>query len=125
MTDSIQRFPSDLPLPFSRAVKAGGFLMLSGQVPMTANGEVVLGTIEEQTETVMTRIGETLAHCGADFSQVVKVTVWLSDMQHFAGFNEVYKRYFEAGLPVRSTVTAGLALGVDVEVEVQAWVGES
>ncbi|MBR9827555.1 MAG: RidA family protein [Oceanospirillales bacterium] len=123
MNDSIKRYPSTLPFPFSRAVKAGGFLMLSGQVPMTAQGEVVKGTIQEQTDAVMTRIGETLAHCGADFSQVVKVTVWLSGMEHFAGFNEVYTHYFDAGLPVRSTVTAGLALGVDVEVEVQAWVG--
>ena len=125
MSNEIVRYPSELPFPFSRAVRAGGFLMLSGQVPMTATGEVVKGTIEEQTEAVMTRIGETLQHCGADFSQVVKATVWLSDMKHFSGFNEVYKRYFEAGLPVRSTVTSGLALGVDVEIEVQAWVGEA
>jgi len=125
MSNDIVRYPSELPLPFSRAIRAGGFLLLSGQIPMSAEGEVVTGTIEEQTEAVMTRIGETLAHCGADFSQVVKATVWLSDMQHFAGFNEVYKRYFEAGLPVRSTVASGLALGVDVEVEVQAWVGEA
>lgn len=125
MSNSIERIPSDLPFPFSRAVRVGGFLMLSGQIPMTAEGEVVKGSIEEQTEAAMTRIGESLEHCGASFAQVVKATVWLSDMKHFAGFNEVYKRYFESGLPVRSTVTAGLALGVDVEVEVQAWVGEA
>jgi reactive intermediate/imine deaminase len=106
-------------------VRAAGFLMLSGQVPMTPQGEVVRGTIQEQTQAVMERIGETLKLCGADFSQVVKATVWLSDMAHFAGFNEVYRRYFDQGLPVRSTVTAGLALGVDVEIEVQAWVGDA
>jgi len=72
----------------------------------------------------MERIGETLKLCGADFAQIVKTTVWLSDMAHFAGFNEIYRRYFDQGLPVRSTVTAGLALGVDVELEVQAWVGD-
>lgn len=123
MSNDIIRIPSELPFPFSRAVRVGGFLMLSGQIPMTIEGEVVKGSIEEQTEAVMARIGETLKHCETDFSQVVKANVWLSDMKHFAGFNEVYKRYFEAGLPVRSTVTAGLALGVDVEVEMQAWVG--
>lgn len=125
MSEDIVRYPSELPFPFSRAVKVGGFLMLSGQVPMTATGEVVKGSIQEQTEAVMARIGDTLKHCGTDFSRVVKATVWLSDMSHFAGFNEVYKRYFDGALPVRSTVTAGLALGVDVEIEVQAWVGDA
>lgn len=125
MSEGIVRYASQLPFPFSRAVRAGGFLMLSGQVPMTAEGSVVRGSIQEQTQAVMERIGETLKLCGADFSQVVKTTVWLSDMTHFAGFNEIYGRYFDQGLPVRSTVTAGLALGVDVEVEVQAWVGDA
>ncbi|MDF3934129.1 RidA family protein [Pseudomonas citronellolis] len=119
----IQRYPSSLPFPFSRAVKAGGFLFLSGQIPMSADGQVVKGDIQAQTEAVMERIGESLEACGAHFGQVIKATVWLTDMAHFAGFNEVYKRYFEQGLPVRSCVTAGLALGVDVEVEVQAYVG--
>lgn len=121
----IQRYPSTLPFPFSRAVKAGGFLFLSGQVPMTAEGEVVRGDIQTQTEAVMRRIAESLEACGANFSQVVKATVWLSDMAHFAGFNEVYKRYFDQGLPVRSCVASALALGVDVEVEVQAFVGQA
>ncbi|HFX1504150.1 TPA: RidA family protein [Pseudomonas aeruginosa] len=124
MSDDIQRYPSSLPFPFSRAVRAGGFLFLSGQVPMSPTGEVVRGDIQTQTEAVMARIGETLESCGARFDQLVKVTVWLSDMAHFAGFNEVYQRHVQGALPVRSTVTAGLPLGVDVEVEVQAWVGE-
>ncbi len=124
MSDDIQRYPSSLPFPFSRAVRAGGFLFLSGQVPVSPSGEVVRGDIQTQTEAVMARIGETLENCGARFDQLVKVTVWLSDMAHFAGFNEVYQRHVQGALPVRSTVTAGLALGVDVEVEVQAWVGE-
>ena len=71
------------------------------------------------------RIGETLAECGSSFDQVVKATVWLSDMRHFAGFNEVYKAFFGAALPVRSTVASALALGVDVEIEVQAFVGDA
>ena len=89
MSNDIQRFPSSLPFPFSRAVKAGGFLFLSGQVPMSASGEVVRGDIQTQTRAVCERIGESLAACGARFDQVVKATVWLSDMAHFAGFNEV------------------------------------
>lgn len=125
MSESIVRYPSELPFPLSRAIRVGGFLLLSGQVPMTASGEVVRGTIQEQTEAVMARIGETLKGCGADFSRVVKATVWLSDMAHFAAFNDVYQRYFDAALPVRSTIASGLALGVDVEIEMQAWVGDT
>lgn len=125
MSDTINRYPSHLPFPFSRAIRVGDFLFLSGQVPMNPQGEVVRGDISVQTEAVMTRISETLAECGVGFDQVVKATVWLSDMQHFTGFNEVYKRHFPNGFPVRSTVGAQLALGVDVEVEVQAWLGAS
>jgi 2-iminobutanoate/2-iminopropanoate deaminase len=123
MSNDLQRFPSTLPYPFSKAIRVGDFLFLSGQIPMSADGEVVRGDIQAQTAAVMTRIGETLAECGSSFDQVVKATVWLSDMRHFAGFNEVYQRHFNNGYPVRSTVSAGLALGVDVEIEVQAWVG--
>lgn len=125
MSNDIQRFPSSLPFPFSRAVKAGGFLFLSGQIPMSASGEVVKGDIQAQTRAACERIGESLQACGARFDQVVKATVWLSDMSHFAGFNEVYKEFFGAALPVRSTVASALALGVDVEIEVQAYLGQA
>ena len=124
MSNDIQRFPSSLPFPFSRAVKAGGFLFLSGQVPMSASGEVVRGDIQAQTRAACERIAESLAACGARFDQVIKATVWLSDMSHFAGFNEVYKEFFGAALPVRSTVASALALGVDGGIEVQAFVGD-
>lgn len=125
MSEALKRYPSHLPYPFSKAIRVGGFLFLSGQVPMTAEGEVVRGDIRVQTEAAMARIGETLAQCGVGFDHVVKATVWLSDMQYFAGFNEVYARHFPNGYPVRSTVSAKLALDVDVEIEVQAWVGEN
>ncbi|HVL75837.1 MAG TPA: Rid family hydrolase [Noviherbaspirillum sp.] len=120
----ITRYPSTLPFPFSRAVRAGGFLFLSGQIPMDAEGKVVQGDITEQTRAVMERIGESLQACGASYADVVKVTVWLSDFSQFAAFNEVYKTYFKDGFPVRSAVEAKLAFNVGVEVEVQAWVGD-
>lgn len=122
MTD-IQRIPSSLPLPFSRAVHAGGFLFLSGQIPMDKEGQVVRGDITVQAHATMDRIGESLALAGASFNDVVKATVWLSDLALFQQFNEVYKSYFPHGFPVRSAVEAKLAFGVDVEVEVQAWLG--
>ena len=61
MSDTIKRYPSHLPFPFSRAIRVGDFLFLSGQVPMNPQGEVVRGDISVQTEAVMTRISETLA----------------------------------------------------------------
>lgn len=120
---SIERIPSPLPLPFSRAVRAGGFLFLSGQIPMDKDGQVVRGDIAAQTRATMERIGESLAVAGAGFDNVVKATVWLSDLALFQQFNEVYQSYFPQGFPARSAVEARLAFGVDVEVEVLAWVG--
>jgi reactive intermediate/imine deaminase len=117
----IFRTPSDLPLPFSKAVQAGGFLFLSGQIPMGADGLPLLGTIEEQTANVLDRIAATLAALDSGLEQVVRVTVWLSDLAMFARFNAVYADYFKAPhLPVRSTVQAQLAFGVGVEIEATA-----
>lgn len=118
----IERIPSDLPFPFSRAVRAGGFLYLSGQIPMQADGKPLRGSIEEQTGNVLDRIVATLEELGSGLEDVVRVTVWLSDLALFASFNEVYRRYFKAPhLPVRSTVQAKLAFDVDVEIEVTAY----
>ncbi|MEB3095934.1 RidA family protein [Achromobacter sp. D10] len=120
---SIVRYPSPLPLPFSRATQAGGFLFLSGQIPMDANGQVVRGDITVQTHAAIERIKETLALTGATLKDVVRVTVWLSDLALFAQFNDAYRSHFSSDFPSRSTVEAKLALDVDVEIEVQAWQG--
>ncbi|WP_088138826.1 RidA family protein [Achromobacter xylosoxidans] len=120
---TIARYPSPLPLPFSRATQAGGFLFLSGQIPMDANGQVVRGDITAQTHAAIERIKETLALTGATLKDVVRVTVWLSDLELFAQFNDAYRSHFSSDFPSRSTVEAKLAMGVDVEIEVQAWLG--
>lgn len=117
---SIERFESPLGLPFSRMVRANGFVFFSGQIPMDEQGQVVRGDIRTQTHAVMSRIGESLAELGLSYADVVKATVWLSDLQLFADFNEVYASYVKGGLPARSTVEAKLALGVDLEVEIIA-----
>lgn len=118
----IERISGELPLPFSKAVRAGGFLFLSGQIPLDEDGAPLRGTIEAQTENVLERIAATLASLGAGMQDVVRVTVWLSDLALFARFNAVYAQHFIAPhLPVRSTVQAQLAFGVDVEIEVTAW----
>lgn len=121
----IERIPSPLPFPFSRAVRAGDFVFLSGQVPLDEQGKFLQGAdIGTQTTNVLTHIEHSLALAGARIDQVVRATVWLSDMALFADFNQAWLKVFnaEAGnLPVRSTVGAQLAGNVDVEIEVQAY----
>jgi 2-iminobutanoate/2-iminopropanoate deaminase len=118
----IERIASELPFPFSKAVRAGGFLYLSGQIPLQDDGKSLRGGIEEQTENVLARIGATLAELGSGLEDVVRVTVWLSDLALFARFNAVYAGYFKAPhLPARSAVQARLAFDVDVEIEVTAY----
>lgn len=116
----MKRYTSTLPYPFARAVEANGFLFLSGQVSMNAEGEPLHGSIQAQTLTIMSNIAETLQACGSSVDKVIKATVWLSDMAHFQAFNEVYRTCFPAGFPARTTVISQLAFGLDVEIEVQA-----
>lgn len=123
MTASIQRYPSELPLPFSKVVRAGGFLFLSGQVALDSQGKPSAGDITEQTHAVLCSISATLAEQRASLADVVRVTVWLADLQQFPAFNRVYAEYFGADLPARSTVQAQLAYGAALEIEVQAFVG--
>jgi len=126
---SIERYPLVLPLPIpvplSRMVRAGGFLFLSGQIPLGVDGQLVRGDIRSQTDAAIERIKDSLAAAGASLKDVVRVTVWLSDMALFEGFNETYADHFPSDFPTRSTVQAKLALDVDVEIEVQAWIGEA
>ena len=116
----IERIPTPLPMPFSKAVRAGGFLFLSGVLPMTAEGQLVKGDIGTQTRAVIERIAATLGECGASLADVIRATVWLSDWNDFPTFNEEYRRHFGAALPARSTVQAQLYGGAGIEIEVQA-----
>lgn len=114
-------YPSTAPMPFSSAVRVNGFLLLSGQIPFDASNKPFTGPIDEQTHYVLQSISKTLQGLGSSLNEVVKVNVWLSDLAHFAAFNEVYRSYFDDGrFPVRSLVQAQLAFGVGVEIEVQA-----
>ena len=116
----LTKYPGELPYPFSRAVEANGFLFLSGQLSMNAQGMPIPGSIEQQTRQVMNNITATLESCGSSLEKIVKVTVWLSDMQHFAAFNTQYSEYFTSGFPARTTVVSRLAFGLDVEIDIQA-----
>ena len=119
---NIVRTPSELPFPFSKAVQAGGFIFLSGQIALDGDGQPLRGPIGAQTRNVLETIAATLAQTGAGLADVVRVTVWLSDLALFGEFNDVYREFFKApDLPARSTVQARLAFDVDVEIEVTAF----
>jgi 2-iminobutanoate/2-iminopropanoate deaminase len=110
--------------PYSQAVEARGTrtLYLSGQIPLDpATGELVAGTIEEQTGRVLENLATVLSAAGAGFEHVVKTTVFLTDLSDFAKMNEVYGRAFARIPPARSTVqVAALPRGARVEIEVVA-----
>jgi 2-iminobutanoate/2-iminopropanoate deaminase len=107
--------------PYSQAIEVDGLLFASGQIPLSPEtGTVVSGGIKEQAEQVMRNIAAVLAEAGSDFTKVVKTTCFLTSMDDFAAFNEVYSQYF-TGKPARSCVAvSALPRGVSVEVEVIA-----
>jgi len=108
--------------PYSPAIHAGNLLFISGQVGFNpADGALVEGGITAQTDQVMRNIGALLEASGADFSHVVRTTVYLADMNEFVAMNEVYGRYVVDPPPARSTVqVARLPRAARVEIDVIA-----
>ena len=108
--------------PYSQAVESQGFLFCSGQISIDpASNQVILGPVAEQAEVVMKNIQAVLKEAGLGFENVVKTTIFLTNMNDFAAVNEVYGRYFKTQPPARSTIAvAGLPKGVQVEIEVIA-----
>ena len=107
-------------LPFAKAVQAGGFLFVSGQIAM-ANGEVVGGGVVAQTHKTMENIVAILDEAGYDLQDVVKVSAWLDDPRDFWSFNGVFKEYFQGNPPARSTVVSQLVVDAKVEIDVVAY----
>ena len=108
--------------PYSQAIKAGGFVFVSGQVALDpSTGEFVAGGVAEQTEQVLKNLSAVLEASGSSLDHVVKTTVFLADMKDFAAMNEVYGRFFENEPPARATVAAaGLPRDARVEIELVA-----
>ncbi|GGN06029.1 endoribonuclease L-PSP [Thermus composti] len=103
--------------PYSQAVKAGGFVFVSGQIPLNPDGTLVEGDIRAQTERVMENLKAILEAAGSGLHRVVQTTCFLLDMEDFPAFNEVYARYFAPPYPARATVAVkALPRGVRVEV---------
>ncbi|BES70270.1 RidA family protein [Marinobacter nanhaiticus D15-8W] len=107
-------------MPFARATEAGGFLYISGQTPMR-DGEVVPGGIEVQTRQTFANLQAILDEAGYTFDDVVKVNAWLDDTRDFAGFNRVFKEYFDGRPPARSTVHSALMVDGKVEIDLIAY----
>ncbi|MEN6548391.1 MAG: RidA family protein [Armatimonadia bacterium] len=105
--------------PYSQAVRAGGFLFCSGVIPLDPETKKpVEGGIAEQTRRVLDNLTMLLDDCGTSMWRVVKTTVFLQNMEHFAEFNAIYAEYFPHDPPARSTVqVARLPLDVLIEVE--------
>ncbi len=108
-------------LSLSRAIRAGDFVFLTGQVPIQNGTSMTTGSIQDQTRAVLEDIQATLAQAGCELSDIVKSMVWLRDRSDFPGFNAVYGDYFQTEPPTRSAVVSDLLVDVRVEVEVVAY----
>lgn len=112
--------------PYSQAIKAGGMVFCSGQIPIDpATGDFVSDVVSEQTEQVLKNLSEVLKAAGTSLDSVVKTTVFLADMNDFAEMNEVYSQFFSDNKPARATVQAArLPRDAKVEIECIAVVGQ-
>ena len=110
--------------PYSQAVMVNGMLYVSGQVAINpATGDVVHGSINDETKQVMENLKAILTEAGLDFSHVVKTTIFLKDMNNFKNVNEVYGSYFTKDFPARETVEVA-RLPKDVNVEISMIAGK-
>jgi len=119
----IQTEKAPVPIgPYSQAVKANGFLFISGQVAIDpATNEVVTGGLVKEAQQVMKNIEAILKEANLTFQHVVKTTIFLSDMSLFAEVNEIYAGYFDGDFPARETVAVkGLPKNVNVEISITA-----
>lgn len=104
--------------PYSQAIKANNTLYVAGQIPINQEtGKIISGSIEEETEQVMNNLQFILKEAGLGFEDVVKCSIFVSDMSNFGKINEVYGQFFTENPPARETVeVSGLPKGVNVEI---------
>lgn len=119
--ESIQTPDAPAPIgPYSQAVRSGSELFCSGQIAIDPrSGNVVEGDASAQAEQVLKNLGAVLKAAGCDYGDVVKTTIFLTDMNDFAAVNAVYGEYFKTSKPARSTVAVS-TLPRDVRVEIDA-----
>ncbi len=104
--------------PYSQAVKVGNMVYTSGQIPMTAEGELVSGDIHDQVRQILNNLEQVLEAAGSSLQQIIKTTIYLTDMDDFIAVNTVYGEYFSGSYPARTTVAVKtLPKNVDVEID--------
>ncbi len=104
--------------PYSQVVKAGGFLFLAGQIPLTSENVMNDGDVVAQAHQVMKNLQAVLEKAGATLNQVVKTTIFLEDLNDFEAVNQVYAQYFQEPYPARSTIQAArLPKGARLEID--------
>jgi reactive intermediate/imine deaminase len=108
-------------LPFHPAVRAGDFVYLSGQVGKDAQGNMVCGSIEEETRATLEACKRVLAEADCTLDDVVKVTTYLEDARDFGRYNGVFKEYFPEGRIARTTVEARAVISTKIEIECVAY----
>jgi len=108
-------------LSLSRAVRAGDFVFVTGQVPMRDGQPMTGGSIEEQTRACLDSLRQILAEAGCDLGDVVKSMVWLKNRADFPGFNAVYAEYFAIEPPTRSALVSEFLIDILVEIECVAY----
>jgi 2-iminobutanoate/2-iminopropanoate deaminase len=108
--------------PYNQAIQAGSYLFISGQIGIDpSNGQLINKEIQEETHRVMKNLKEILLEAGLNFTNVVKTTIFITDMKQFAEINEVYGSYFEGDFPARETVqVSALPKFVNVEISMIA-----
>ena len=105
--------------PYSQAVKAGNLMFISGQIPLDPEtGDLVSGSIEDQAKQVLNNVKSICGAAGHSLDDIVKISIFLTDLSNFSVVNDVMKEYFSEPYPARATVeVSGLPLGVNVEIE--------
>lgn len=108
-------------LPFHPAVRAGDFIFVSGQVAKDAEGNMISGTIEEETEGTIKAIERILAEEGASLDDVVRVCTYLEDTRDFGRYNKVFGKYFANATLARTTIEARVAINTKIEMDAIAY----
>ena len=108
-------------LSLSRAIRAGDFIFITGQVPMQDGVPMTEGTIEEQTRACLDSLKQILEEAGCELCDVVKSMVWLKSREDFGGFNSVYAEYFPEEPPTRSALVSDFLIDILVEIECVAY----
>jgi 2-iminobutanoate/2-iminopropanoate deaminase len=108
--------------PYSQAIEANGFIFVSGQIPIDpATGEIIKGSIEKQTEQVLKNIKAILEEAGSSMENIVKATVYLSNLEDYSKVNEIYGKYIPSPYPARAAFqVARLPKDVGIEIEIIA-----